>query len=238
MYKKMALCLLSLSLLMPFGYALEEKDSTLSIEYSMTKSIAPDTATIKFYVENTGMNVADIKERNDKIVNDAISKIKPNLGEKEQIKTVAYRVNNIYSYKDKVRIFQKYEVLNGFEVKLKDLNKVSKIIKIAIDSGVKRVENLSFTLENPEIECNNLLAQTAKGAKTRAQVVASSLGETLGGVKHANPYCSTNSISRPRYFNSMAKGEADSAQTTQMLETIEPGEINLKANINMTYYLK
>lgn len=239
MFKKMALIALSLTLAVPFAFAADVQESVLSVDYSMTKSVAPDTATIRFYVENSGMNISDIKEKNDKIVNEAITKIKAVLGDKEQIKTIAYRINNIYSYKDKVRVFQKYEVVNGFEVKLKDMSKIQKVIQIATEAGVKKVDQLNFSLEEAQNECNKLLADTVKGASNRASYVAGALGSSLGKPKTVNPYCSVNSSYQPRYFNAMMKAEASTMDAAgSQMETIEAGEINLRANVNMTYYLK
>lgn len=240
-FKKMAVAALSLTLFTPMAITAEIKESTISVDYSMTKQVSPDTASIKFYVENSGTNIADIKEKNDKIVNETIKKIKAELKDGESVKTVAYRINSIYSYKDKIRVFQKYEVTNGFEVKLKDLGKISKIIKIATDSGVKRVDQLNFTLENVQEECNKLLAETSQGAYKKAGHVASALHLMLDKPKSINPYCSVNSnYSMPRYYNSakmMTAGAAmDSAEGAP--ETIEAGEITLRANVNMTYYLK
>ena len=84
----------------------EIQEATLSTDISVNSDIAPDTATIRFTVENSGTNIADIKAKNDKIVNNAITEIKKKLGKDDTVKTITYRVNSVYSYKDKIRIFQ------------------------------------------------------------------------------------------------------------------------------------
>lgn len=217
--------------------ASECNESIITVDNSLTQEIAPDTVKIRFYVENTGLNVADLKEKNDKIVHEAISKIKTKLKENEQIKTIAYRINDVYSYKDKVRIFQKYEVINGFEVKLKDLDKTSEIIKIATDSGIKRVDGINFSIENTNAICNEMLAQCSKEAKARAQHVAQTLGHSLDKPKSINPHCSLNGnvVSAKRYATMM---NAQGATEDSITPVIEPGTINARASVNMTYYLK
>ena len=183
----------------------QEKISTLNVDTSLTSDIMPDTAKIRFYVSNQGLNVQDLKEKNDKIAAKAIAEIKGKLSANEQIKTIAFRISNVYSYKEKVRVFQKYEVTNGFEVKLKDLSKVSEIIQIATNAGVKRVDSLNFSIEKSQQVCNDLLAQTAKNAKERANIIATSLDTQILKVKSVNPYCSLNSgYSQPVYFNAKA----------------------------------
>ena len=241
MKKLFALTILT-SLLFPCAIVAEPvvQESTISVDATANSDVEPDTLKVKFYIENTGINLADIKAKNDKIVNAAIVEIKKKLNADESIKTIAFRVSNIYSYKDKVRIFQKYQVTNGFEVKLKDLSKVSEIIKIAMDNGVKKVDNLNFYLENTESACNNLMKQATMIAKNRASIVATTAGTTLGKPKSINPYCNLNSnyVNQRVYANAMMKSSADGAMAEEAVETIEPGTISVRAGVNMTYYLK
>lgn len=244
MKKRLFALTLAMALSVPmFTIASEnnQKESTLSTEYTINSDIAPDTVKIKFYVENQGINLADVKEKNDKTVNAAINEVKKKLGPNETIKTISFRVNNIYSYKDKVRIFQKYEVTNGFEVKLKDLNKISEIIKIAMDNGIKRVENLNFSIEDGQKTCNEMMAQAIVGAKSRAEYLAKAAGTSVDKVKNINPYCSLNGsyVQQPRYYsNASMKAESMDDAAGTVMDVIEPGTINVRASVNMTYYLK
>ena len=216
------------------------QESTISSDISINKQGLPDTVTITFYVVNSGGNIKDIKEKNDKTVNNVISLIKARLKEGESIRTIAYRINNIYSYKDKVRIFQKYEVSNGFEVKLKDLDKISEIIDLATKNDVKNVQTIVFSLEDANNTCNSLMAQALKLAQSRAQYIAKSGGLELLKPKSISPYCSVSSNSTtPRmYANASFKAEGTSYDTANVVESIEPGVLDARANVNMVYYLK
>ena len=231
-----SLFLLSISLMPAIA---EIQEATISTDVSVNSDIAPDTATIRFTVENSGMNIADIKSKNDKIVNTAISEIKKKLTTDETVKTITYRVNSVYSYKDKIRIFQKYEVTNGFEVKLKDVNKVSEIINIATSNGVKTVNNLNFSLSDGEKVCNELMAKAIKTAKTRAEFLANAAGTSTSRIKSINPYCSQNSTYvQPRYLTNAMMKSVSMDSAGEAVESIEPGSINVRAGVNMTYYLK
>lgn len=216
----------------------EVMESILNVDATINKEYVPDTATIRFYVENSGMNVADVKQKNDETVNAAIAEIKKKLNADESVKTIAFRVNDVYSYKDKTRVFQKYEVTNGFEVKLKDLSKVSSIINLAMSKGVKKVDKLNFSIENGEALCNDLMAQSLAMAKKRAQHLASSASLNLDKPKNINPYCSvSNNYVQPRFYaNASSKTDATGEQSA--VESIEPGSINVRAGVNMSYYLK
>ena len=245
MNKKLISLLLMTSFILPaFSFAnaheADVSESTLSVSAQAQGEFEPDTAKIRFYVENSGTNLSEIKAKNDKTVNAAIVEIKKKLGANDTIKTIAFRVNSVYNYKDKVRIFQKYQVTNGFEVKLKDVNKVAEIIQSAMDNGVKRVDSVNFYIENSEKACNELMTEATKIARTRANTVAAAAGTAISKVKTITPYCSLNSnvVQRRVYANAMLKsaGSMDSAE--EAIETIEPGSISASASVDITYYLK
>jgi len=237
--KKLFVSLFALSLCFMPAIA-DVQEATISADVSVNSDIAPDTATVRFTVENSGTNIADIKAKNDKIVNTAITEIKKKLTADESVKTITYRVNSVYSYKDKIRIFQKYEVTNGFEVKLKEIDKVSEIIDIATNNGIKTVNGLNFTLSDGEKVCNELMAKAIKTARSRADYLSAAAGTSILKIKSINPYCSQNSTYvQPRMLsNASMKAMGASADEAAVVESIEPGTINVRAGVNMVYYLK
>ena len=240
MFKKLAITLCVISLMPAISLAGEVRESLISTEASVNREVAPDTAKIRFSVENSGINLADLKAKNDKIVSSAIEAIKAKLTLQEQVKTISFNVRNIYSYKDKIRVFQKYEVQNSFEVKLKDLDKISQIINIAMEHGVKNVSNVSFSVENSENICNEMMAQAVKIAKNRVEYVANAAGTSLDKVKSINPYCSLSaSHVQQKVLTSYANRAMGSvSDSSEAIEAIEPGTINARASVNMFYYLK
>ena len=240
MYKKLAIALFVASVFAFPALCVESQESVISTEATVNKEVTPDTAILRFYVENSGVNLTAIKEKNDKTVNDAIAAIKANLASNESIKTIAFNIRNVYSYRDKVRVFQKYEVTNGFEVKLKDLDKVSKIINLAMLKGVKNVSNINFIVEDTEKVCNQMMADAVKIGKNRINHIANAASATLSKPKSIQPYCSLSSSHRPaKSRNYTLNAMADSVQAQSgNYETIEAGTINASASVNMVYYLK
>ena len=238
MFKKLAIMLFVLSFA-PVSFCADDvQESILNTEATVNQEIMPDTAKIRFLVENSGLNVADLKNKNDNIVSNAMNAIKDILGQNEQIKTTSFDVRNVYSQKDKVSIFQKYEVTNSFEVKLKDLEKISKVINLAMEHGVKNVLNVSFTVENNENICNQMMGEAVKIAKNRAQYLSSAAGASLDKIKTINPYCSLsgqNVAQKAKLYSNRAMGALEDSVS---FDAIQPGAINARASVNMSYYLK
>ena len=240
MFKKFALGFAILSMTCVPVLSSEVLESVISVDASINREVAPDTAKIRFYVENSGTNLSDLKEKNDKTVNEAMNAIKTKLAQNENIKTIAFSVRNIYSYKDKIRIFQKYEVQNGFEVKLKDLDKISEIINLAMEHGVKNISGVNFSVENSQDICNEMISEAINLAQNRAKYVANASGVSILKVKSINPYCSLSSgnyeVSRKVYSSNITMDSASASGVSY--DTIEPGTINARANVNMSYHLK
>jgi len=240
MYKKIIAASLLTFTLLPLAALASDKESTINVESSVNKSVDVDTLTMKFYIVNYSMNIKETKDKNDKIAQNAVSKIKQKLSEKEYIKTIAYSISPVYNYANKKRTLQNYEIKNGFEVQLKDFSKASEIVKIATDSGVNEINQTKFYVENTYDICNRLLAQSAKEAQQRASYIASSLGLSLDGVKSINPYCSSESPRMYANFALKSNSQDSAVASTEAAagEIFEPGQTNIRASVNMTYYLK
>ncbi len=218
-----------------------ENESVLSVSSTFEKDYTPDTAKVSLSLTNSGMSIKDIKEKNDKTIVEVMALIKKELGQNETIKTTKYSVNPVYSYKNNARVFQRYEVTNGFEVKLKDVTKISNIIKIATDNGIKNVGDIRFYIEDKEKISNEAIQEAIKMAKARANVISSAAGVQILKIKSINVRTSLdNSYSAVRYLassNLMYKS-MDAAASETVSQPIEAGDIRVNATANIDYYLK
>ena len=109
-----------------------------------------------------------------------------------------------------------------------------------MEKGVKNVTGINFIIEDSETVCNSMMADAIKMGKKRIQHLASAAGTSLDKAKSINPYCSlSSSHTQPRFNKVYSNAAMDSAAVeSSSLETIEPGAINVRASVNMVYYLK
>lgn len=239
MKKMLSIFILTLALVAP-AFA-NEMESVLNVSSTFEKEYTPDAAKVTFSLTNSGLDIKNIKEKNDKTIANVISLIKKELSEKETIKTTKYSINPIYSYKDKTRVFQKYEVTNGFEVKLKDISKISNIIKLATDNGIKNVGNIQFYIEDKNKISDESIKEAIKMAKARANVISSASGAQILKIKSISARTSLdNSYSAVRYLSSnvLYKSMDSEAAGAQPTQAIEAGEIKVTATADIVYYLK
>lgn len=215
---------------------------TISVNTNVNVEIAPDVAEISFAVKTSdlkSMQKATLanKEISDKVFAELKSMIDTKNG--EYIKTSDFSANPVYSYQNSKKNFEKYEVSNRVIVHTKSIDKVGNMIDNAIAAGATNVDNLSFSISNYEVQCNDLISIAAKKAKTRAEVIAQSLSTSLLGINNISTSCSTNNYNPPRLYmakNMIADVAAESAAAGGT--SISNGVIKVNATVNASFYVK
>lgn len=216
------------------------EDAKISSSAKAEKTVSPDTVYVTFSVVTNDKNSETAVSLNNKKATQMINILKKSLTEGETVKTNSYTLNPNYEYNNvtKKNMLKDYEVRNSVVLKLKDINKVGKIINIAVKNGANNVENLNFTLENTDGICNQLTAQAAQKAKKSAEALLSSLGMKIVSVSNISYNCSTSS-SRPYYGNDfMSIKAASGTESDSTPVTIEAGEIKIITNVTINFNIK
>jgi len=212
----------------------------VSVFAEASEEAAPNMAKITFSVETSDKDISKVSEANKQAANNSIQAVKKLLDSQngETIKTLAFNVNPEYRYKDGTRIFVQYTARNSYEVKIKDISKLGKIISAALSNGANVVSNLSYALDTNEEACSKLIRTASGLARNKAQAAAEALGTGITGVKYANIQCSTNEYNQPRYNmvmksagNAMAMDEAAAVPT-------EGGTIKFRATVDASFFVK
>lgn len=197
---------------------------------------APTMAQVNFYIETSNKNLVAATDENKKISQKVLEAVKKELSAKEEVKTVSFNAQPEYSYKDNKKNFEKYTVSNAYQVKVKDISKIGKIIGTALDAGATRIEGLNYTLDATEDVCNKLTAKALTEAKGRAENVAKTLGMKLGGVKQISTYCNVNNNYYPQYRMMSAMAKDANGSTGSSIQT-EAGTINVRATVDAQFYI-
>lgn len=225
-------------------------DSTLnkgyvSVSYTAEKEVSPDTVEVSISVKTDDKKsmqeaVRKNKEISDKVYSYLKSVITPTNG--DYVKTSNFSASPSYIYNNNKRTLDKYNVSNNVIVHTKSIDKISTIIDNSLSLGATDVDSLNFLLSEKDTQCADLLSNAAKQARKRADIVATSVGSSVVGIKNIDTTCSLNNSSRyPIYRNSlmMAKAESmDGATSETNSVNIEAGTIKIYSNVNASFYLK
>ena len=126
-----------------------------------------------------------------------------------------------------------YTAQNSVVITVRSLNNVGKIIDAALANGANRIDSLNFTASDTSAAKNEALTDAVRGAKEKAQAVASALGVRL--VRIANVYADTQAdMPRNENYMPMMMAKGASAAATP----IAPGELSVAATVNVTYVVE
>lgn len=241
MKKIIALLLILCSSVGLNAYALS--DSFLNINTTATEEYTPNVAEITFSVETKDKNASIATEKNKTISKNVMEILKKQIDTSngDNIKTGNFNVSPQYYYKDGKSHFENYKVENTFMVKTKDITKIGDLISLALQNGVNEVRNLSFSLENTDTYCTELMGRAAKAAKVRANSIAKAMDSRIKGVKNVSVSCSSennygHAPYRNMYMSAKMMDSAAGAETSAV--PIEAGILKLNATFNGSFLMK
>lgn len=221
--------------------SINQERGQVSVNTSANTEVAPDVAEISFAVQTYDLKsmqsaTLDNKKISDRVFFELKSMINSSNG--DYIKTSDFSAQPIYSYINSKKNFEKYEVSNRVVVHTKSIDKIGTMIDKAIAAGATNVDNLSFSVSNYESHCNDLISIATQKAKTRADVIAKSLGTSIDGIGNITTSCSTNNYNPPRFY--MAKNMiSDTAESVASGGTlVSNGVVKVNANVNASFYVK
>lgn len=214
-----------------------DKRGTISVSGTASENYPPDTAEIVLAIENTALSVSQATEKNNKVSEKVIRKLKDFIHEDggDTISTSAYSLQPVYEYDQAARInrFTGYKVTNQITVKTNQITNVGGFIDSATGEGANRVDTVNFTLSDDRNYCKDLIRKAMEKAKSQAETVANSLDTRIAGVKDVSASCGSET-QRPLYRFGMAGEEAMAAKSPT---PVEAGTVLLQGSVNAVFYI-
>lgn len=194
---------------------------------------APNIASTEVGVTTQNANAATAQDENNKKMT-ALTTAMKKLGILDaDLKSSNYSVYPQYDYTNGRQQIKGYMVSQSLQVKVRDLTKVSDVLKVAAESGSNQVSGLSFTIDDPanlRIEARNKALQDAEN---NAMQIAERLGLKVGRV--TSYYENAGSPNNPVPY--YAKDEAMGMGGSVSAPTIQPGSNEVIMNVSVTYEL-
>ena len=227
---KKALLILSM-FLMTLSYGQEIKQiPQINVSGEGKIKVVPDEATITATVDTRGNNAKEVKRQNDQQIEVVLKLIrKMNLAPADY-KTKRVSLNPVYDYEKKKTT---YNATQTIEILLRDLSKYDELMEGLVDGGINKVNSVVFQsskLEQYQSEARKL---AMKDAKQKAIDYVSVLGQKVGKAITISDN-SQNYYPQPMY-EAMRMTKSDSAEPR---ETLAVGEINIVANVSVSFVLE
>lgn len=186
-------------------------------------AVQPDTASIHLGVISEAKELLPAQQQNSAVSTKVINSLLALGIDKNQIKTLDYRIESIYDYEQGKQIFRGYKITHILEVKIDDLSQVGKVVDTAVQNGANYVANVQFTSKHKDSYYQQALVKALNNASEKANTIANTIRVTL----IPTPILITEGGSFPQPFESKQVTFAAGMAATQ----IEPGQLVIKATI-------
>jgi uncharacterized protein YggE len=198
----------------------------------------PDIAKLRFGVQQTGKDAAVTESDLSKKIDAIKSKLKELGIEDKDIKTVEFGIYPDYgiavpSSTTKPRSYNGRHIL---EVTIRDLDKADEVARAVVVAGANEVQNVYFTVEDPESWYQQARTQAITKAKEKAKQLAQDADIKLGRLLSINEYTNGGPI---YYGRDVASPEYGGIGMGGDVATgVEPGNLELRANVTLVYQIR
>ncbi len=204
----------------------------------------PDIVKLTFSVITQGKSASEVQKENDKRVNDLIDYIKKEGILKEDIKTINYLLDPQYDYswckknENDSRIcppkIEGYQLVQTVEVKIRDFDKINKIVGALTEKGANEISGIVFEVEDLENYKNLARIEAIKKIEKRAKLISEQTSVKLGKIINI----SESGIYPPVYRTAKSALESAGAPEPLSQTQIEPGLREITVNLSISYEIK
>lgn len=196
--------------------------------------VVPDQVVILATVETKGNNAKEVKKQND-IQMDAVLKLLKSMNlASADFKTKRVSLNPQYDFEKKKH---SYNATQTIEILLRDLSKYDELMEGLVVQGINRIDNVTFQsskLTQYQSEARKL---AMREAKTKAEDYVSVLGQKVGMAITINDNSQTY-YPQPVYASMKTMSMDESAAAAPPRETMAVGEIEIIANVSVSFKLE
>lgn len=209
-------------------------NETITVEGQGKVYVTPDIAVARMGVTTESEKSEEAVSKNNEKMNNIIKEIKAMGIEDKDIETVNYSLYPKYDYSGGRDTIIGYTLSQEINIKVRDFNQVSAVIQKATSLGANTINQLTFSVDNPEKAKNEAMQLAIEKAKEKAEVMAKASGLRLG--KLVNVYeGGSGGGTIPLYAEkSMGMGGGDSSPAPD----IQAGQQEIVVNMSLVYRLR
>lgn len=207
---------------------------TITMEGTGTVAVAPDMAVISTNVVTTGKSAAEVLAENSAAISKVIAAIKAEGIEAKDIQTSGFGIHPRYERNNSNSNAQPniigYEIRNGVEVNVRDLDKLGNLLTIVVESGANSVDGIRFEVSDPEDKLDEARKNAVAAARHKAEIFAEAAGVELGNIASI----AETGVQMPRPLMMRAEGMMMASAPVP----VEAGQETISANVTIRWTLK
>ncbi len=209
-----------------------ESPHTITISGKGKAYAIPDIAQVSLGLKTEKSSVTEAQVENTKKINALHAELLKLDIPKKDITTTQYNVYPVYDWANNRQNLRAYSVDQNISLKIRDFDKIPKVLKLIGELGLNQVGGLSFDVENIDIFEQEARTNALKNAKEKAKALAKEAEVKLGRVIS---FSENNSVPPPYmpYYKSYAM-EAGMLSDVPA-PTVQPGNQEITVQVTISY---
>jgi len=210
----------------------------LTVSATGKTTVVPDIAILMFSVISRGTDPAKIADESNEKINAVINFIKSQGVDAKDIKTSGYNLSPDYKYDPETerRFITGYTLRHSSTLKIRDFSKIAPIMAKLPALGVNEINDIIFTVDDPDKVLGEARAEGLKKAKEKAAAIAKESGVRLLKIINIGEFGNfPPPIPLFRKEGALGIGGGGDVGT---IPTIEPGTEELQVQVSITYVIE
>lgn len=203
--------------------------ATLSTSGEADTEVAPDVLYVSMGVQRDGYTALDAQEALQRDLQKVIAELKTIGFEAETLKTDSYSIYPIYRQKkiddntteEEISKYRAYIRLTCETAKASD---AGKILDTAVKAGANRIEQVLFTLKDPQIAKDAALKKAIQRATEKAGIMAEGFNVRLVGPAQISE--ASYGFESPTMFKAMSVADSNS---------LPEGKVKVRSRVDVTF---
>jgi uncharacterized protein YggE len=210
-------------------------NNTLFVTGSATTNTKTDKVTVSLGVETTDKTAEKALLSNSNLMNKVINALNESGVQENETSTSSFTINPNYNYSEygsKGDLIG-FTVSNSIHITSSEIDRISQWIDRAVQTGANTVNEVYFSISPNKLEeiKNRLLKDAVANAKSKADIVAASVGLNIIGIKSITiGELGLPQVPMPVYSKSVAFDEASSTP-------VLAGEQEISTTVSIAYLL-
>jgi uncharacterized protein YggE len=210
----------------------------ISVSGTSEINVPPDQVVLRLGIESRDRVLRSAKAQNDARSKKVIALASTAGIESKDIQTSELQMNPTYS-EERVPKFVDFEVTQTIAITLKDLSKYDALMTKLLESGVNRVDGISFEVGETRKYKDEARSKAIQAAKEKAVAMATELGQTIGKPWEISEQDGENPFTpTPIMMANSVIGGAGYDRSDAKESTVAPGQVTIRASVRVSFQLE
>jgi hypothetical protein len=196
---------------------------------------SPDRARLSLSAQTTGADVKAAETIVNRVVRDTLAMLRAQGVAESDIGTTGFLVQPQYSWRNNIRHFDGYQVDRTMEVTVRDLGHLGDVLIGATSAGINQVGEPQLESSTSDEARRRALKLAVEDARANAQIVAQTLGVSLGPAH--NITANANEPSPPRPMMAMARAAVSASADGNEQMGLTPGLLRYSVEVRAQFDL-